>query len=1566
MPSTTQLPGPLHQRILAVARRVHRLHLLRGASVLVLALATAVNLALLTDLVLRESLPAAARAALLAGWAALGVVLSFGVLRALFRRLDPADLAAVIEQKYPELGERLTTSVELSRHADEGNGSPALIAILVQETEARTRPLDFGGVISGRSTGLLTTLAAIAFAGALAPAALAPGQYSRLAQRFFLPWKKPAPLADYRIDIEPGDVFAARGRPLTVAAQLTPRHSGIALPRVATLVLTGADGSAATHEMIADAKTPGRYAATFRVLGDARYQAEAGNAASESHALSAVTPVDLAPDNPTVTVTPPTYAAAALEPETFTGLVEVTALQHSAVRLRFGFTRPAVSARLVWECSKGNKEGEKSQTFDLPLAEDKTSAEFSLALKESGSYRLILEAEHGVVTERDGGALTARPDQPPAVLKFVGQEGARPARAYDRLPLEVRLADDIAVAGAELEYRVNDEKAAREERLALDGAGSREAVARHLFALAGKVKTGDEVYYRIRCRDNLPKEFGGPHVCYYPADGWLKLQIVAEGGSLKEQEILARRDALNKRLDEIRAELKHEQRRAMSVRAETREDGALNDNTAEALADIRRQNQATEKALGELARDLAEAPGEQKLADLARDVAGKEMRRADDGLRDALDRKADPDRRDRRLNDTEEELNRALAKLDRLREANEQLARERLDQAKIEALADRQRQLAEKAAELANKHPVQDPEAKQLAEQIRREQEEVSQELKKLAESSPALKKALEDARAEQVRQAGEKARQLAQAQRDVANASAETEKGRDAERMRALDQRQQDLAKNTEQLAKDTALSAKANFSRPLELDATAKAAESLKKGEPDKALQQQDRAARELDRLSRDLERGAEMAKDPKAAARQLARLEEDLARRTREQGAAKGDELRRDQEAIRKAAEGLSVPPKHAEAQAAKQKATEALAQAEKQLAEGKPQEAAAAMDKARQALRDLSAKIPATEERLRQAREEVAKMQKEQEEIARKAQDRSKQPEAARKQEELAQRLGNLDTPNAETRRDRAREAAKRAEADLRGADNGAVAKSQEQARRELERLAQQLAGQKSSDEKVADLARRQEELARRAGADDLPQAKRDEIRREQRQLADEAQALEAKGSEAKQRDASAAARQAADQAKVNPNGKSTRQAMADAAKKLDELAREMRGGQEAPKRQDSPLPNKEQAEAARRLAQEQRELREATQRAQERARNERRADSGAAKNNPAAKLAREQADIANDAAKLAKDVAREQGEQSSQRRSAEEAGRSTQEASRNLDSGALERAKTAGERSAEQLRRLANELAKTPRGKASPKQGDTLEQARRLAQRQEGVNKQLAPTASDRSAQRAQQQARQEQLTKQAQDLMRQLDELSKPGQQSPAQSGARDAARSARSAEGAMQAAQATARKGDQPATQAQRESAARHLDQAARQAEQGGRESAATPSQEAGQAMQEARGQMRQARDQMNRNQPGQAGQTMQQAARSLERAAEQLARAMEPDTQPSPTPPEGARGGGAVDGRTLPGELAPYTGKRWGELPGEVRTKVVQQMKARYGEDYARMIKLYFEQIADTKRKK
>jgi hypothetical protein len=99
-----------------------------------------------------------------------------------------------------------------------------------------------------------------------------------------------------------------------------------------------------------------------------------------------------------------------------------------------------------------------------------------------------------------------------------------------------------------------------------------------------------------------------------------------------------------------------------------------------------------------------------------------------------------------------------------------------------------------------------------------------------------------------------------------------------------------------------------------------------------------------------------------------------------------------------------------------------------------------------------------------------------------------------------------------------------------------------------------------------------------------------------------------------------------------------------------------------------------------------------------------------------------------------------------------------------------------------------------------------------------------------------------------------------------------------------------------------------------------------------------------------------------------MQQAAQSLQRAAQQMAKATKPGepNQPSNPTAEGAKGGGDADSTKIAKELARFSGKKWGELPGQLRTKIVQEMKAKYGDDYARMIKLYFEQIADTRKKR
>jgi hypothetical protein len=96
-----------------------------------------------------------------------------------------------------------------------------------------------------------------------------------------------------------------------------------------------------------------------------------------------------------------------------------------------------------------------------------------------------------------------------------------------------------------------------------------------------------------------------------------------------------------------------------------------------------------------------------------------------------------------------------------------------------------------------------------------------------------------------------------------------------------------------------------------------------------------------------------------------------------------------------------------------------------------------------------------------------------------------------------------------------------------------------------------------------------------------------------------------------------------------------------------------------------------------------------------------------------------------------------------------------------------------------------------------------------------------------------------------------------------------------------------------------------------------------------------------------------------------MDKAADALAKAAEQMGQ--QPSGQPNPPgqaqrPEKGVEAGGVPDLTAFGPEMKAYEGKTWGELPGELRTKIVQDMKAKYGDDYAKVIKLYFEQIAST----
>jgi hypothetical protein len=1062
---------------------------------------------------------------LLAGWLVLGVAVAVrGLLRPLCQPLCPEALAALIEEKYPDLGERLLSAVELADRADRYQGSATLVALLLNETDARTRQLDCLEAFPVHRAARFAAAASGMLLLILLPSLLWPQAYSELSQRFFFPWRA---VAAYTLEVMPGDAVVAKGRPLRLSVRVRPLKEAAALPLASTLIRTDADGTMSRLRMVNDGA--GRFTLLLdRVTGDFCYQVEAGSAVSTTFQVNAVEPVELASGSPVVTITPPEYARTVIETQTSHGRADLSALEHSRVRLDFRFTRPAVEATLQFTAT-GGKHAEPALPLTPPVAPgleltaDRRSARVELPARADGRFKLLLGAEHGIRTEPELPALTVQVDQPPVFVQVTTndrlREGPRVVLPYDSVPLDLTLADDVGVEQAVVEYRVNNGQT-QGEPIPLTDAGTRQASGSYRFNLAGKpVQEGDVVHFRLKATDNrrVPEAGLHPHSTYHPPEGWLTLQVARKAEPLRQQEITAQRDAIQQRLEALKRDLLREQRSLYKLRQESNGQPALSPEQARALQQLRQDHQALETALADLARDSSESPALQPLADLAREVANGEMHRADQALHDAEQAKQ-PAARIRRLDDADQERSAALDRLEGLRRLNERLARERLDQLQLEMMAQRQQGLADRLA--------QDPVDRTRAERGQRDQNELVDELQRLAGQGEPLQHAVDAARAEQARELAAQARELARAQRALTEATRAKQPREQGDRLADLAQRQSELAGQTERLAQETRQPAQVARASPLQAEESQQAAEALQRGDAGEAAERQERAAADLERLAADLERAAEQARDPREAARQLARLQDGLRQRLKED-VKKSDpkvalarqlqDVQREQDALRRTLKQLPVDEQNPAVQKEHREAVQRAGQALLALHKPNVKEADARMNETRQALERLAERQPAGEP--------------------------SAEPGPASPSEEPAARPQGLP--------------------DRQQADQARQLAQQQRALRDAaQRLARESAGQRNEPQQA--LQRQAADLSR-------------DLSRLAQQTARSPQAQQAAASS---RQAQAAMQQARDQARQGNQGQA-RQAQERAAQALDQAARQAdQAGEGMASRQG--LPTEQQA------------------------------------------------------------------------------------------------------------------------------------------------------------------------------------------------------------------------------------------------------------------------------------------------------------------------------------------------------------------------------------------------
>jgi hypothetical protein len=1595
----------------------------------VLAIVLGAGLLLILDALLE--MPPVARWVVAAAWLFTVVMVARSRLwRPLSRSMPPPALAAAVEEEYPRLGERLTSAVELA-DSDECHGSPAFIRLLVREADQKSRTLDFGRAAPPHVAEWLSAAAVASIILVLSPLLFVPDYYVGLARRLFMPWDRRPAVIPFRVETGPGDGYAARGRPITVTARLVPARDGVALPDVSTLIVDGVNSKPLRLRMLAGGE-PHSFAFRLDELkGDFRYRIEAGPIQTDTYTVLAVDPVELA-GGPTVTLAPPAYATT-IAARKVDGAADLAVLEHGQITFDCRFDRPAEAATLLTTPASGPPRREP-----LTLSGDRRSGRIEFPATGGARLRLELAGEHGILTVTPEQSLTAVPDRPPEFRSVSGLPANGAIRPTETMMLDLALSDDVAVAGLMLEFRVNDGQALR-EAISLPGLGSATAAGRAEVKLAGKVKDGDKLAVRLVATDNrsVPEAKLGPNVTTFPpGDRWSEFRVSGDAGSLRQQEIVSRRDDIEKRLRELIAKVDRTVRQTYALHQDIENSFPSGEEQARNLRNLSNARDGLSRDLVGLAKD-AELAGVKPLADQMTAVDEVEMRQAGEAYREAT--LATDRGRVAPLKSADAALTAARGKLEALLKQNRELADSRLDELKLADLAERERELADQTK------PVATPEE---LEKLAAQQQRLADELKRLAETNQNLQDAVREAQADELRRLSEQARALAEAERRLDAQIAEAQRQRNVERFADLARRQQELAVDADRLAAQTRSATRNAGANPLDPQPAARAADALRSGDADTAQRREEQFARDLDKLADDLRRGINAAKDPREAAQRLSRVQEENRRRVSRP--AEKAETRRQQEAIGKAVANVNVPDDNASARRDRQQAAELAAEAARALDRNDSKNAEFRMGQAKEALDRLAGDLPTMENRLRRARDDVAQLRQAQEEVTRQADKATRtaekgdrktaaeqQADAARQQADVAERLNKLDAPGQDERRQRAAAAAARAEDDLQSPGSPDVSASQADTRRALERLAEALTGQIPADEKARDLARRERDLAQEAASAGDPTARREQQSR-QEMIARETQGLNATEAPVRQGEASRAAIQANTALRDKPEDPATIDKLKTAAEKLDALAEQLDGREPEAQRADrlakkqaaavekpssDPIDAKrqtneiasevQQVRAGEQAADAKRDAVEKVTRLQRtsadspehsRAQREaadalrRMADqmNGAAQGQttPSAEaLARQQRELAGRTAGAdqSPETLRRLSEQQQQlaqqagRLSSDRSPKAVQQARQAMDEAvqALTRRDTAEaarrqNQAADQLdkaTRQANASARNASAETQPPEGmpspSQVEQARDMARRQRSLLDEIrraAATDTSTEAERAVAKRQQDRLSQQAGDLARSLDESSAktPGDQG--RQAAQEAASSARQGERALQQAQDT----DAGRAGTARRAATDALNRAAAQAEraaqgeQSGQPGNGAP--QAGQQLQSAQGQMGRAQNQLGQGQPREAGESMRRAADALRNAARQLAQRGEPrgPREGAERPAEAAVSGtGTPTATELPKDLQKYAGKKWGELPGDLRTRIVQEMKAQYGDDYSRVIKLYFEQIAENGKK-
>ncbi len=732
-------PVPSHDleaRLAAVRSMIRRTQRARAVFLIVTVALGGLLVAMAADFVLAP-LPGAARWMIFVAWIAAVLFVSRRALAPLMRKMPLVRIARWLEERHPEMQERLSTVLETGSAAS--GASRELLDEIAKAAARDIGEIDPRGEVRAARRRRQWKAPALAAAGLLLIAFAAwPRQSARLLLRALAPFSDVGNAGATDFVIEPGNTELLEGDALRISFTVSGRakHPQLWLDTAST---------GGTTQPVDEEN--GRFVFTIDPARETvRYQVRAGRSHSDTFTATVLPMPRLA--NLRADLEYPSYAElakASIDPSK-----GIDALPGTKVTLGATANTPVESAWIELNGKRVAEGGYRSSS-----AGSRYVFNWLMETGSAGEAVVVLAHRLRPRIEALRFDVTVATDHAPEVVITSPEQRELRVRPDETIPLGHEIVEDFGLAEIAIDVEADKPSSIPQSQPERIGGTKppryRGTATVAVGSLIDSHPNAREFNIRITASDRRPANLDGPGRGH---SEWIKLRVDSNAESLARQELKRDREAARSAIEEaIRdaRDAKHEGNRAEhGMRQETPPKEALEQarKAAEKLA------RAEETASG-LAGNLTESLHAAK-SDDARSAA-KELAEAREKIEDAP-LQENPDERGDRMREADKQIERAISQLEKIRDAIERDRQLGEDVVALQELANRQNELAREAesqtGQTANNED-QSPQApdKEWSEQQRQVANELRREVAERA-----------DAKAEALRNQAEKARNLAEA----------------------------------------------------------------------------------------------------------------------------------------------------------------------------------------------------------------------------------------------------------------------------------------------------------------------------------------------------------------------------------------------------------------------------------------------------------------------------------------------------------------------------------------------------------------------------------------------------------------------------------------------------------------------------------------------------------------------------------------------------------------------------------------------------------------------------------